>query len=127
MSNCICPFTLTETPTNITAPGSNLLQVSTASQDLGTVYRLGYKSAYGVGFYTYTTNSAPAGIVYLETVTAAHEYLGFDIDGETTAINNLTPSLSKGEGEYYDLQGRKVAQPTKGLYIVNGKKVIVKY
>ena len=119
-------ITLTETTTNITAPGSNLLQVSTASQDLGTVYRLGYKSAYGVGFYTYTTNSAPAGIVYLETVTAAHEYLSFDIDGETTAINNLTPSLSKGEGEYYDLQGRKVAQPTKGLYIVNGHKVIVK-
>lgn len=119
-------ITLTETATNITAPGSNLLKVSTASQDLGTVYRLGYKSAYGVGFYTYTTNSAPAGIVYLETVTAAHEFLGFDIDGETTAINNLTPSLSKGEGEYYDLQGRKVAQPTKGLYIVNGRKVIVK-
>ena len=119
-------ITLKETATNITAPGSNLLKVSTASQDLGTVYRLGYKSAYGVGFYTYTTNSAPAGIVYLETVTAAHEFLGFDIDGETTAINNLTPSLSKGEGEYYDLQGRKVAQPTKGLYIVNGRKVIVK-
>ena len=27
---------------------------------------------------------------------------------------------------YYDLQGRKVAQPTKGLYIVNGKKVVIK-
>jgi uncharacterized protein YlzI (FlbEa/FlbD family) len=26
----------------------------------------------------------------------------------------------------YDLQGRRVAQPTKGLYIVNGKKYIVK-
>jgi len=29
-------------------------------------------------------------------------------------------------GNYYDLSGRHVAQPTKGLYIVNGKKVIVK-
>ena len=27
---------------------------------------------------------------------------------------------------YYDLQGRKVTNPTKGLYIVNGKKYIVK-
>ena len=26
----------------------------------------------------------------------------------------------------FDLQGRKVANPTKGLYIVNGKKLIVK-
>jgi hypothetical protein len=28
--------------------------------------------------------------------------------------------------EYFDLQGRKVANPTKGLYIVNGKKVVIK-
>ena len=26
----------------------------------------------------------------------------------------------------YDLQGRKVANPTKGLYIVNGKKIVIK-
>ena len=29
-------------------------------------------------------------------------------------------------GDFFDLQGRKVAQPTKGLYIVNGKKVVIK-
>lgn len=29
-------------------------------------------------------------------------------------------------GAIYDLQGRKVNNPTKGLYIVNGKKVVVK-
>ena len=28
--------------------------------------------------------------------------------------------------EVYDLSGRRVVQPTKGLYIVNGKKVIIK-
>ena len=27
---------------------------------------------------------------------------------------------------YYNLQGVRVAQPTKGLYIVNGKKVMIK-
>ena len=27
---------------------------------------------------------------------------------------------------YYDLQGRRVLQPTKGMYIVNGKKVVIK-
>ena len=47
------------------------------------------------------------------------------IDDEITGIKNLTPTLSEGEG-VYDLQGRKVAQPTKGLYIQNGKKVIMK-
>lgn len=29
-------------------------------------------------------------------------------------------------GEYYDLMGRRIANPTKGLYIVNGKKVFIK-
>lgn len=45
---------------------------------------------------------------------------------ETTGIQNLSPALSEGDGAVYDLQGRKVAQPTKGLYIVNGKKVVKK-
>ena len=36
-------------------------------------------------------------------------------------------TLSNGENEtFYDLQGRRVAQPTRGLYIVNGKKVVLK-
>ena len=83
----------------------------------------------GVGFYL------AAG----QTVAANRAYLHFDsslapnalapmmmvFDGEATGINEV-----KGEGlkvnGYYDLQGRKVAQPTKGLYIVNGKKVVIK-
>jgi hypothetical protein len=31
-----------------------------------------------------------------------------------------------GKEVWYDMNGRRVAQPTKGLYIVNGKKVVVK-
>ena len=46
-------------------------------------------------------------------------------EGETTGIS-LTPALSGGEGACYDLSGRRVAKPTKGLYIVNGKKIAVK-
>ena len=46
-----------------------------------------------------------------------------DDNGETT---NLTPALSKGEGEWYTLQGQRVAKPGKGLYIRNGKKVVIK-
>ena len=42
-------------------------------------------------------------------------------------INSLSPTLSKGEGAVYDLSGRKVnSQLPKGLYIVNGRKVLVK-
>ena len=46
-------------------------------------------------------------------------------DGESTEI---TPEQIEGweESVYYDLQGRRVLNPTNGVYIVNGKKVIVK-
>ena len=46
-------------------------------------------------------------------------------DGNTTEID---PSQIEGweEDVYYDLQGRRVLNPTQGIYIVNGKKVIVK-
>lgn len=50
----------------------------------------------------------------------------FDFGGGTTGIQSLNPILSQGEGVYYDLSGRRVAQPTKGIFILNGKKVVVK-
>ena len=51
--------------------------------------------------------------------------IGGDENG-TTSIKDLTPALSEGEGEWYTLQGQRVAKPGKGLYIRNGKMVIVR-
>ena len=52
--------------------------------------------------------------------------IGVDF-GETTGITNTNLSnLTNETGEVYNLNGQRVAQPTKGLYIVNGKKVIIK-
>jgi hypothetical protein len=51
--------------------------------------------------------------------------IGGDDDG-TTSIKDLTPALSEGEGEWYTLQGQRVAKPGKGVYIRNGKKVVIK-
>lgn len=44
----------------------------------------------------------------------------------TTSIKDLTPALSESEGAWYTLQGQRVEKPGKGLYIKNGKKVIVR-
>lgn len=54
--------------------------------------------------------------------------LASDFGGGSTGIGDLTPSLSEGEGVWYDLQGRRIeGRPTqKGVYIVGGKKIIVK-
>lgn len=49
-----------------------------------------------------------------------------DLDGEVTGINGVNATEKKFDGTVYDLSGRKVAQPARGLYIVNGKKVVIK-
>ena len=50
-----------------------------------------------------------------------------DIDGEVTRIDTVSQSgNAQFNGTAYDLQGRRVEKPARGLYIVNGKKVLVK-
>lgn len=73
-----------------------------------------------------------------QTVAANRAYLHFDssykpgsgapmmlvFDNETTGISEIETMRNVENEIFFDLQGRKVAQLTKGLYIVNGKKVI---
>jgi hypothetical protein len=47
------------------------------------------------------------------------------ISGGATAIRSVN-SNTANTNAIFDLSGRRVAQPTKGLYIINGKKVVIK-
>lgn len=51
--------------------------------------------------------------------------LSLVFENETDGIETINKAQMTNDS-YFDLQGRKVAQPTKGLYIVNGKKVVKK-
>ena len=48
------------------------------------------------------------------------------MDNETTGISELKNNISNTDAAYYTLQGMKVVKPVKGIYIHQGKKVIVK-
>lgn len=48
------------------------------------------------------------------------------MDNETTGISELKNNTSNADAAYYTLQGVKVVKPVKGIYIHQGKKVIVK-
>ena len=52
----------------------------------------------------------------------------FDENEDGTATTIIPASMIEGEedGDYYTLQGVKVANPSKGIYIKNGKKVVLK-
>ena len=55
----------------------------------------------------------------------ARDFVWFD-EGETTSLSEVRGLKSEVRGEYFNLNGQRVAQPTKGLYIVNGRKVVIK-
>lgn len=54
-------------------------------------------------------------------------HIGFDLeDGGTTGIVEINAIRNTMSESIYNVAGQRVAQPTKGLYIVNGKKVVLK-
>ena len=66
-----------------------------------------------------------AGKSYLVLSGSGARELGVDF-GNETAINALENSNKVNDGAIYDLSGRRVENPTKGIYIMNGKKFVIK-
>jgi hypothetical protein len=118
-------MTKTETAPNVDYSGSSLTGTMTSIMNPGNAYVLNYKAAKGAGFYKLSASGTiGANKAYLVSGAGAPEFFGFD--GNTTGIDATLVNSEKVNSVVYDLQGRRVAQPTKGLYIVNGKKVVIK-
>ena len=85
-----------------------------------------------IGFYKLnnTVTTIPGNKAFLVLTNAEAQAKGFVLefeDGGTTGIETIENSKhSTEDGIYYDLQGRRVENPTRGVYIVNGKKVVIK-
>ncbi len=83
----------------------------------------------GLGFYQYIGTTLGANKAFLPldaAVGSAPEFYLFSFDDNmTTGVNDVRSKMAEGRGEYYNLNGQRVAQPTKGLYIVNGRKLLV--
>ena len=84
-----------------------------------------YDGEEGIGFYKTSAESFTVGAntAYLPAEVSARDFIGFE--NETTGIKQVEDSSMHVES-FYNLAGQRVAQPNKGLYIVNGKKVVVK-
>lgn len=77
-----------------------------------------------VGFAKVATGvDIPAGKAYLMVENGTPAKF-FSLDGEATGINSV--KTAKADGAYYTLEGVKTTKPVKGLYIHNGKKIVVK-
>ena len=71
----------------------------------------------------------------VKTLSAYKAYLPIDDSGESKFISlsfggdnaldiDVLKNAQENAGDIYDLTGRKVTSPEKGIYIVNGKKVL---
>lgn len=82
----------------------------------------------GIGFYITSGGTLAQNKAYIKSTPVMQGVRGFgfvtgDDDDTTTGINN-TVAETENE-EYYDLQGRRVMNPTKGIYVTkSGKKVL---
>lgn len=131
-------FTYTIVNSDKVAPEGNLLHGSveaTKTQVEGaTAYYKLAKGEEGIGFYWANENGGAfingANKAYLAVTTGSLSQMrGFSFESMTTGINNVVANTNNSKNAViYDLNGRRVnsLNAAKGVYIVNGKKVIVK-
>ena len=138
------PNTTVEYQANVTGTEENVtgnLLVGTATEQeiSGAGYKYYIFSAsgdQGLGFYKQGTRQGAsiklkphrAGLRLSESIGRAKSLIiDFDAarrEAETTGIRSVRPEMQRRDNAVYDLQGRRVVNPTHGIYIINGKKII---
>ncbi|MBQ8065125.1 MAG: Ig-like domain-containing protein [Prevotella sp.] len=114
-----------------TATDGNLLVAGTGERitytDTTPYYVLSTEGGV-TGFYCANNTLVPEGKAYLNAGTAGARFFALNLDGETTGIGAAL--IDNGQltidNAVYNLNGQRVTNPAKGLYIVNGRKVVVK-
>ena len=120
-------YTFTRTGEIVNAPAVSgaLTGVYTTTNVPADSYILWADESNPVGFYQANSSTVAAYRAYLTADGAGARSLSIVFDDDITAINSVRGDVVN-DNRYYTLSGQQVAQPTKGLYIVNGKKVIIK-
>ena len=115
--------------TTASAPAGNLLRAGDGTTVIGGDSKYDYILYTDGLFYRANEGALAAGKAYLHLNAAPAGARSLNIvfdDEEVTGVNEVRSQKEDVRSEWFDLQGRKVAQPQKGLYIVNGKKIMVK-
>ena len=106
----------------------NGMKVNQAESIEGGCLTLGRNSLGQIGFFLYKgTKDIPAYRAYLTVNKIGAEARMFKFtDEESTDIKGTDLSPVTTQDVYYNLNGQRVEHPTKGIYIHNGRKVIIK-
>lgn len=95
------------------------LKVSNGTVSGDDIYVLAKKDV--LGFYKLaSTDKVPAGKAYLQIASSSREFI--PINGEATAIKIV--DTAKANSTIYNLAGQQVKNAQKGVFVIDGKKVI---
>lgn len=105
---------------------NSLKGTSVSITNPGNAYVLSYSQSKGVGFYKLSsTGTIGMNKAYLVYDGSANARSFFTFEETATGVEMNKIGCIEGDDKVYDLQGRRVANPSNGIYIVNGKKVIM--
>lgn len=113
-------YTMAVSNTGATLDATNLLKANIADREPGEAEY--YTLAAGPKFSKSTGGVLAAGKAYLVLSASSSRSIDMVFGGSTTGISELEATAD--EGAVYNLSGVRVSQPTKGLYIKNGKKFV---
>ena len=99
--------------------------IAVASEDNGKFNYILNNVGGVVAFYAANGKTVGTNRAYLQTTTA-NARISLNFDDETTTGISAIDNRQVTKDNVYNLKGQRVNNPTKGLYIVNGKKVIIK-
>ena len=120
---------LTDEDATGNTPSTNYLVAGPATVHSANKYVLTVHSGVVVfaetNFQSATVDASHA-YLYLHNTNAARGRLTIRLNGESTGISSLQSDEPSLDGAVYNLRGQRVEHPTKGLYIINGKKVVIK-
>ena len=129
-------YTVTATDVNANATTGTLMvgqlsstTINATTPDSNDKFVLGTTAGGTSGLFKVNSDvTVAAGKAYLNSgTTGLANSLNIDFeDGAATGIQTIEAQKELLEGDFYNLKGQKVLNPTQGLYIVNGRKVVIR-
>lgn len=124
-------MTIAESGTTDVTGNALMGGTNTVNRENGYIYYALQKNssdASKVGLYQYTTGTLKGFRAFYRAASESPEAnaAGFSFDTIITGIDGILGTDGTNDGKIYDLSGRRLNKPVKGLNIIGGKKVLVK-